>query len=176
MATFIATLFTASTGAAAAGGAAAAATPGLFGLTLGQTIFAGASAFSALSSIAAGAAQSRELERQASFARIQASEEEERGAEQARRSALELKRLLGAQSAIYAASGVDISAGSPATVRERTIQEGEREIDITRRNAKLAAIARRRQARGLLSEASAARFGGFTQAVGTIGDAARVLL
>lgn len=192
MATFVAALYAAAAsagGAAAAGGAgaavagsvgaftsASAASTGLFGLSLSQTIFAGASAVSALGSIAAGAAQSRALKEQASGVRIQASEERERGAERARRSAMELERLVGAQTAAYAASGIDISAGSPSTVRERTVREGEREIDITRRNAEMAALQRQRQARGLMRDASAARFGGLSSAVGTIGGAARVLM
>jgi hypothetical protein len=180
-------------GAAAAGGAAAGAAAGatagaaatgggLFGGLLGGAGGGGVvslsnilTAGSALMSIAQGMAASKRLKTEAAFADAQAAQEEASGAQERAALAKEYAELTSEQMAIQLANGLDVGTGTPMNVAAATKRQADRNLDITRQNARNRAAMQRLRSRGLMSEARGAMMGGFAGALGTIRQQAQLV-
>ena len=142
-------------GGAAAGGTAAV------GISRGLSIA------SALASIGQGAAASARLKDEAAFAGAQAEQELAAGAAQKRDLAREYAELTGEQQVIQLANGLDIGVGTPVSVKEATQRQAQRNLDVTRTNARNRSAMTRLRQRGLMSEARASIMAGFGSAAET---------
>jgi cell division protein FtsL len=151
----MASLFAALTagGAAGAGAGAAAATGAL-------TITKVLGVVSALASVAGGIAQSKALKTQAQMELVRAEQEKAKGAAEARDLAKEYAELSSEQKVIQLANGLDIGSGTPMNISEATKRQADRNIDMTRENARNRAAIHRLQARALMQEANSAIIGG----------------
>tara|TARA_R110000796_G_scaffold252630_1_gene389122 strand:- start:8926 stop:9489 length:564 start_codon:yes stop_codon:yes gene_type:complete len=159
----------AAAGTAAATTAAAAATTGVLGTGLSiSTISTVLSAGSALAAIGQGFAANNQAKTQAAFAKMEASQNEAAGAQQASDLAREYAALRSEQSVIQLANGLDIGVGTPVNVAEATSRQADRNLSVTRENTRNRSRMSRLRGRGLLSEGKAALVGGFGRA-GAIG-------
>ncbi len=164
-----------SAGAATAVGAAASGVGGLLAtnvigsISIGQILSGAFSAFSALSSISEGRADAALFESQALQADFAARAEILKG----RADALDLKRALNLQLAnnlvAAGASGIT-SEGSVGAAQDSAQRQAELQLGLTRDEAEVRAGQRRQQARQFRLEASAAKRGGITKAIGTLGS------
>lgn len=171
----MATVFTA-VGAAVAKGAAAA--KGLFAgasaagaagagtgvLGISQALSAG----SALAAIGQGVAASARARTQAEFAKAQAAQEKAQGASEARDFAREYRELISEQRVVQLANGLDIGVGTPVNIAESTKRQAERNLSMTRENARNRSAIARLRGRGLMAEGRASLIGGLGRA-GQIG-------
>ena len=143
-------------------GAAAGAAGGLSGLSTALSIGG------ALASISQGAAKSRRLKQEASFAEVEATEETRAGATKAANLAREYADLRSEQTVIQLANGLNIGVGTPVSIANATQRQADRNTSITRENAQNRSKMARLRSRGLLSEARGALSGSFVNA-GQIG-------
>lgn len=158
MASLIASFLPAASGAATAGAGAAAAAGSVS--TLSQALSIG----SGLASIFTGLSKASALKAEAAGERTRAAQEEAAGAQKARDLSREYAELVGEQQAIQAANGVDLNVGTAADIRTATQKIADRNISITRENARARARAFRTRARGLSSAALGETLGGFVSA------------
>ena len=167
---------TAATGAtpfflAGAGGAAGSvAAPGLMatlGMTTGDLILGGMSGFSAISSIASGAAAKNAAMEGAMFEGIAAKQELLKGRREALQIAEQEQEALEQNMVNVAASGIT-GQGSPKAAQEAIIKKADFETSITRTNAELNAQARTVKGKQLELEGDAAFTGGVSDAAGTV--------
>ena len=153
---------TAAAGTAAAGTAATATAAGTSLATISKVLSAG----SALASIGQGFAAHAKAKTDAAFAQAEAAQEEAAGAARARDLAREYAELRSEQSVIQLGNGLDIGVGTPVNVAEATRNQAERNLSVTRENARNRARMSRLRARGLLSEGRASLLRGFGKAAG----------
>lgn len=111
------------TGAPAAAAATTASTATTAGSTMWSVLQGTATALSVLGGLRAAQAQSDALEAQSADAKVEAQIEGTRGLE--RRTALRerMAQDMGARDVAYAASGVDLSFGTPATARQQAVAD-----------------------------------------------------
>lgn len=140
------------------GGGAAAA--GAKVLTLSKILSAG----SALMAIGQGIAANNQAKAGAAFARAEAEEEDAAGATEAASLSREYAVLRGEQDVAMISNGVELGAGTQGDIAEATREHAERNIDITKRNARRRSDAARRRSRGLLAEGRAALYRGIGSA------------
>jgi len=155
-------------GSAAGLGSAAGASTAM--TTISQVLSVG----SALSAIGQGFAARDRARTEAAFARTEAAQEEARGASEARDLAREYAELRSEQETIQAANNIDIGIGTPINVRDATQRQADRNVSITRENARNRARMSRMRSRGLMSEGRSAVMSGFARA-GQIGAEAMQL-
>lgn len=159
-----------TTAAAATTAASTAATTATVASTISNVLSAG----SALAAIGQGMAGASAAKAQASLLDAQAAQERAEGAQQARDLAREYRELVGEQKVAMLANGLDIGTGSGANVIQATQAVAERNISVTRENARNRSAMTRLRSRGLLSEARASLMQGIGSA-GQIGlDAYRM--
>jgi len=132
------------------------------------TISTALSAGSALAAVGGGIAANRRAKTEAAFARAGAAQEEAKGATRAAAIAREFEELRSEQTVIQLANGLDIGVGTPVNVARSAARAAERNISITRENARNRANISRLRSRGLLSEGRASLLAGFGRA-GSIG-------
>lgn len=120
------------------------------------------------------AMQSEALELQARDQDLEAERERLRGKQEANQIMDTLRQTLAAQQVAFAANGIDLSFGTPVNVAQSSRNLAEQQLGVTRTDAQLRAVARRRQAASLRLEASNRRVAGaqeanITRQTGTIG-------
>lgn len=184
-------------GAAATGGSAATvATTGLLGaggsLTLGSVLSTGLSLATAASSLFSGFGQAGALQQQAGQEakalslsaqedELSAKQEETRGKQQSNDIMNQLLQTIGSQRLAFASNGVDVNFGTPENVAAQTRKIAGIQLGVTRTDAQISALARRRQASARIEEglnlrntgkqkAGAAVMGGLGDAGGAIND------
>lgn len=136
--------------AATATTAATAATAGLFGtggaFSLGATLSTlgtiGGIAGTVSSALSAGAVSKSE----AKLAEFNAKQEEIRGKEEANAIKSDVARALASANARGAASGIDISSGSPVTAQKEALRDANEALSTAGTNAKLRAETDRQRA------------------------------
>lgn len=118
-----ATLFTSLASAFSTTAAPAAATAATTGSTLMSILQGTATALSVVGGLRSAQMQADAREAQAADAKLEASMEGTRGIE--RRNAIKQRMVedLGARDVAYAASGVDLSFGTPATARNQAVSD-----------------------------------------------------
>lgn len=165
MATVIAAIGMAS---ASAGTAIAAAGITATGLSTAFSIG------SALMSIGQGIAANNQKKTEAAWARTEAEQELEKGAEQARDLSKEYAALRSEQDVIQLANGLDIGVGTPVNIAKSTARIAQRNLSKTRENARNRYRMARLRSRGLLAEGRASLLGGFGKAAGIGLDAVQL--
>lgn len=137
-----AALGTAATSATATT-AATAATAGLFGVggkfALGATLSTLGTAGSIFGTIAGASAAKGQSAIQARQAELTARSEEVRGQEEANAIKRDVARALASSNARGAASGIDISSGSPVTAQKEALSDANNALSTAGTNAKLRA-------------------------------------
>lgn len=126
---------------------ATAATGGLFGSSSWLSLLqGGASALSVVSGLAAGEEKSASLEASARDAELQASQE--RLAGEQRQSSLRRAAAdqMAERDAAYAASGIDLSFGTPQIAKEQDIADSSRALGIEQSNTEMMVARRQEQA------------------------------
>lgn len=165
MATVIAAIGAATASAGAAATAAGVTASGL------STAF---SIGSALASIGQGVAANQRAKTEAAFARTEAEQELQKGAEQARDLAKEHAALRSEQDVIQLANGLDIGVGTPVNIARSTQNIAQRNLSKTRENARNRFRTARLRSRGLLSEGRSSLLAGFGKAAGVGLDAVQL--
>jgi len=178
--TAIAGLGTATAGAAAGGGSIL----GMLstGTTLASTalsLFGGFSQGNAIESQAMARASSMQL--QAHEMELQAEQEEIAGKQRSNEILDNMVQTLASQRLAYAGNGMDPSFGTPVSVAGSTRRQADLQLSVSRDDAQMKAMARRRSARARLIDAAnirasgstsadAARMTGIAKSIGTVGD------
>ncbi len=134
----------------------------------------GLSIASALASIGQGAAAASRQRDEAAFAQAQAEQELAAGESQRRELAREYAELTSEQQVIQLANGLDIGVGTPINIHEATKRHANRNLDVTRTNARNRSSMARLRSRGLMSEARASLIAGFGRAAETGFNAAEL--
>lgn len=157
------TAFTGTTGALGAPAIPGLLTGGL-GSTVSSILAGGATVASVLNAQRAGEEKAWGLELQALDADTEGSLEAIRGTE--RRSSMKaaLAEALGERDVAAAASGVDLSFGTPAIARERAIRDGERALAIDSGTEDFRVARLRERSVSLRRMAASARSGGLGRA------------
>lgn len=136
-----------------------------------------ASTFGAGTQILAGRYNAELAERNADLAEQRAKDATRRGREAEQRHRVDVRRLIGAQRAAFAAQNVELDSGSALDVQMDTAYLGELDALTIRNNAALEAWGYRVQSSNLQAEADRERFSSTTGAAGTLltgaADAAR---
>jgi hypothetical protein len=83
---------------------------------------------------------------------LEAQREEVRGKQEANNILDALRQTLAAQRVAFAANGVDTGFGTPVSVQQETRDVADRQLSVTRSDALIQAISRRRQAAALREE------------------------
>jgi hypothetical protein len=137
-----------STSAATAGlfttVAAGAAVPTF---SLGATLSTLGTGFSIFSALSGGGAEKSLYESEARLSEFNARQEEIRGLEEANLIKRDVARALASANARGAASGIDISSGSPVTASQEALRDANNALSTAGTNAKLRAEAERMRAR-----------------------------
>jgi hypothetical protein len=148
-----------------AGAFGAPAIPGLLGAAgTGSTAFSilsgGATVLSVLNAQRAGEMKVQSLNLQADDADTQSEIEGIQGT--ARRSSLkaQLTQAIGDRDVAAAASGVDLSFGTPSVARQQAIQSGERALEMDQDTQELRVSRLRERAAGLRAQAAGANAAG----------------
>ena len=152
----------------AAGGIGAAAATAVGGASALSTVF---SIGSALASIGQGIAANSRAKTEAAFARTEAEQELQKGAEQSRDLAREHAALRSEQDVIQLANGLDIGVGTLVNIAQSTQRIAQRNLSKTRENARNRFRTARLRSRGLLSEGRASLLAGFGKAAAIGADA-----
>lgn len=139
---------------------------------LDDVLSGGATAFGALANIRAGQASAAAAETEARFETFRAGQEQTAGQQQANAIREKLLRTIAQNRAAAGASGITLDSGNVQTVINESIDAANRELDITRQNATMAAAARQSRADQLRLSAQAARSGGVGRAAFGLLDAA----
>lgn len=124
----------------------------------------GATVASMLQHQRAGEQQARSLELQALDAEGNVGIEEVRGLERRNSIKQSLVAALGERDVAAAASGVDLSFGTPVIARREAIEEGERALTLDRQTENLRVARLRERAASYRQLASEARAGGLARA------------
>jgi hypothetical protein len=127
--------------AATATTAATAATAGLFGaggaFSLGATLSTLGTAFSAFSAITAGRGEQGISESEARLNEFNAKQEQIRGLEEANLIKRDVARAIASANARGAASGIDVSSGSPVTAQKQALTDANNAWSTAGTNAKI---------------------------------------
>lgn len=154
--------------------ATAASTAGLFGaagsFSLGATLSTLGTGFSVLSLISGGQAANVQSKSQALQNDFNARQEAIRGKEEAASIKLDVARALASANARGAASGIDISSGSPVTAQKEALRSANNALSTAGTNAKLREEAERQQANINRARGRNSVRAGYTQAASLLGD------
>lgn len=123
----------------------------------------------AVFSVAAAGQQAAGYKAQAAQHEFDARQEEIAGKEEANRLRQRMIEALAAQNALFGASGVT-PEGTPRHIAEETGREGDRELDLIDRNARLRAGAARTRAAESRYAASVTRDFGYAKAAVSLFD------
>lgn len=140
MATAAAAVALGSAGTAAtATTAATAATTGLFGsagaFSFMQTASTLGSAMGIFSTLAGGGAENKMYEQQARWEEIRARQEQIKGMQEANAIKEDLVKNIASANARGAASGIDITSGSPVTAVQQATQDANDAMSLAKANA-----------------------------------------
>lgn len=150
--------------------AALAALPALFGIGggtaggLGSTLGALGTVAGAGASIIGGVQAGNVAEHNAKVAENNAQAERERAGYEANLQRENVRRVIGSQRAAGAASGLDITSGTPVAVLGDTAKAGEMDVLARLYSGEAAATANLNDAARFRAEGSAARGAGFINA------------
>jgi hypothetical protein len=165
-------------GSAAAGGAAAAAGAplNLVAAGSGGSMFAGIlqgglGVLGAMGALRAGQAQADAYRSQAADTRLQVGQEDVNATLKETSMRKALIRSLGERDVAYAASGVDLSFGTPATARAAAIADASEAMSLERQNTDMRKSQLRAKADTYDALASDAEDAGLFKAIGSIGAA-----
>lgn len=150
--------------AAAAGGGTAAA--GGMGSLFGSILQGTATVAGAMSALRAGRAESASLLQQASDAEADAVTEQITGSERRNSLRAALLENIGERDVAYAASGVDMSFGTPAEARRAAVRDAERSMSMDLYTEQSRSARLRERAANLRRAARESRRGGFLRALG----------
>jgi len=123
---------------------------------------------SAIGGIAKANAQANAQEANAQIAMVQAQEAQFAATESARLKRIQLTRLIGKQRAGYARGGVKITEGTSLLVEDETLEEGQRDIDLTIRAGAVESTILQHQAHQLRKSAKAGRQSAILGAFSTV--------
>jgi hypothetical protein len=148
----------------------------MMALTIGSTIMGAAGQMQQTQATAAADRYNAQIaDMNARLAERRAKDAIERGAKEEQRKRMEVAKIVGAQKAAMAASGVDLTFGSPLDVIVDTAVLGELDALTIRSNAyreahdhRVDAVSRRAGAQLHRMQARSATAGGYLQAAGTI--------
>lgn len=138
---------------------------------LDDVLSGGATAFGALENIRAGQAAAAATETEARFESFRAGQEMTAGQQEQNAIREKLLRTLAQNRAAAGASGITLDSGSVDTVINESINAANRELEISRQNATIAASARQSRADQLRLSAQSARAGGVGRAAFGLLDA-----
>lgn len=167
----------AALGTGAASTATTAATAGLFGFgakfSLMSTLSTVGTAFSALQSFGAGKAQQAAEKSEALLNEFNAKQEEIRGREEGAEIKRDVARALATANARGAASGIDITSGSPVTAQRKALDDANNQFSTAGTNAKIRAETERVRAQLARQRGRNAVRSGQSQALSLLGDFAK---
>lgn len=123
---------------------------------------------SAMGAIREGDARATALEQQAADARVDAQQASLEGLQQRSSLKRQLVQALGERDVAYAASGVDLSFGTPAAAREQQEVDAERALSLSDANADLKRNRLLERASSYMSQAGEARRAGSIKAAGSV--------
>lgn len=122
-----------------AGTSTAAATTGLFGsagvFSFMQTASTLGSAMGIFSTLAGGSAENKMYEQQARWEEIRARQEQIKGMQEATAIKEDLVKNIASANARGAASGIDITSGSPVTAVQQATQDANDAMSLAKANA-----------------------------------------
>ncbi|MCG8343532.1 MAG: hypothetical protein MI685_00025 [Chlorobiales bacterium] len=157
--------------------ATTASTAGLFGaagkLTLGATLSTLGTAGSLFSNFASSSAQKAQASIQSRQAEYNARLEKVRGQEEANQIKRDVARALASSNARGAASGVDISSGSPVTAQKQALRDANDALSTAGTNAKLREERQRLRAQAFRRQGRNAVRAGFVRSASLLGDFAQ---
>lgn len=145
--------------AAAAGGATAAAGGGLSSILQGVGILA-----SAAGSVAAGNQANQVAQYNAKVAENNAASARQEAGFEANLARENIRRVIGAQRAAGAASGLDTTSGTPVAVLGDTAQQGEMDVLARLYSGQAASVGFQNDARRMRAEGKAQKQAGFINA------------
>lgn len=137
-------------------------------LTVATGLALGGTAVSAVSQIAQGNNQANVMEANAKVAEQQAAAEQESAKQETLKLSRQSRQTIGTQAAMYGASGIDISSGSPLDVMARTAANYESDIQTVGYAGDTRAAADQYQADIYRYGAKAQRLGGYLGAGATL--------
>ena len=114
----------------------------------------------------AGKLDAASIKASAAWSELQADQETLNAEEKAHLIRDNLLEVLSAQSVAYTTSGIDVSIGAPLTVAARSVGEGAQAVTDIKRTGRIRALSHRQQARQLMLDAEASKYGGKVKAVG----------
>lgn len=122
----------------------------------------------AVGSLIGGIQQQAAYKAQAAFQDVQTKQLMVQGAKEAADIKKRLVETQALQTAYYASSGIDITAGSPMDVRARAQQEGDEALDVSRLNTAVGVDASRGKSAMLRAAGSQALTSGIFKAAGSL--------
>ncbi len=172
IAPLLATAGTASAGAAAAGAAGTAAAAGAAASTfsMGTLLSLGLTGAGALAQISAGNQQAAMYKQQSRQSEMNAQLEGIRGRQEALQIKKESDQKLASINATYAARGGYVGSGTPAAALIESRKNAAESIDMAMFNSSMTQTQYKNQAANQLAEGKAAKSGGFTNALLTVGQ------
>lgn len=175
--TNLASTFGGTAGAAGAAGTAATAGSSLFsGSSLLSVLQGTATALSVVGAIRAGQAQADAANAQARDADLQSQLEQNQGIERRNQLKRAMLENLGERDVAYAASGVDLSFGTPATARDQAVADANYQLSVDRETEEVRRQRLLGRAAGFRAQADEARSAGVIKALGAgIGGTADIL-
>lgn len=154
--------------------AATAATAGLFGVggsfSLGATLSTLGTVGSIFGAIQGGQAAKAQSESEARMNEFNAKQEEIRGLEEANAIKQDVARAIASANARGAASGIDISSGSPVKASQEAIRDANRAWNTAGTNAKIRAESEKVRAQIARQRGRNAVRSGQTKAVSILGN------
>jgi hypothetical protein len=165
VATGVGSLFSGSTGAATAAGGAAKS-----GFSFASVLQGGMGVLSAMSALRAGQAQSEMYLSQAADTRLDVTQEAIDATDRQTGLRKQLLAALGERDTAYAASGVDLSFGTPVQARTEAVQDANDAISVDQSNSDLRKSRLRSRAAGYEAMAADAKSAGSAKAAGILFD------
>lgn len=154
--------------ATAAGGAAGGAATS--GFSFASVLQGGMGVLSAMSALRAGQAQSDMYLSQAADTRLDVSQEAIDATDRQTGLRKQLLAALGERDTAYAASGVDLSFGTPVQARTEAVQDANDAISVDQSNSDLRKSRLRSRAAGYEAMAADAKSAGSAKAAGILFD------
>lgn len=155
-------------GGSAAAGAAAAGTAAAGGASIGNIATLIGAGLGAIGSIAQGNAASAVGEYNAQVAQNNATAERQRAAYEAGMTRDRVRRVMGAQKAAFASSGLDIQSGTPLAVFGDTAKQGELDVLARLYGGEAAATAYQNDAARMRAEGKAQQKAGYIGAASSL--------
>lgn len=151
-----------------------AATAGLFGFggtfSLGATLSTLGTAAGIFSALGAGQAEAGISESEARLAEFNAKQEEIKGLEEANEIKRDVARAIASSNARGAASGIDVSSGSPVKASQEALRDANNALSTAGTNAKLRAETERARAQIARQRGRNAVRSGNARAVSILGN------